>query len=98
MDILNLINKFKEETGLSHIREVEPLKIWLEHKVGKRMDKPLFVSMGEGGGQTYKTLYEVYDKRHNNGKQSYFYNTNKKAIKELLKDGHIKLQDWVDDV
>ncbi len=94
---VNLINKYKKEYGISKISNVLEFKGWAERTLRKRMQRPLFMSIGKGGGQTYKTLWEVFDSRHNNNEASYFYNENKKTIDELIKSGHKELQEWIND-
>ncbi len=92
-----LLERYKIERRLHNISDVNDLKGWLEKTLRKRMVRPLFVAIGKGGGQTYKTLWEVFDSRFNNNTPSYFYNENIKAKTELLESGHIELQEWIDD-
>ena len=92
-----LIEEYKNEFYISSIRDIEHFRIWAENRLEKVMPRPLFIAQGKGGGQTYKTLWEVFDVRHNKGIHCYFYNQNKKAIDELEKSGHLPLQHWIDD-
>jgi hypothetical protein len=78
------------------IEDTWALRVWLEKKFNKVMPHKLFVAMGKGGGQTYKTLWEVFDATGNNNQKCVFFNENKKAIDILVKNGHTSLQDWID--
>ena len=89
------IEEYKEEYRLDRVEDTCHLKHWFEEKLQKSMNGALFVSMGRGGGQTYKTLWEVFDSIHNNNKQSVYFNENKKACKILNKNGHISLDNWI---
>lgn len=72
-------------------------KPWAERRLKKRMLKPLFISVGKGGGQKYKILYEVFDSTGNNNKQCYFYSEVPFAIKKLSSENHYSLQEWIND-
>ena len=98
MTALEAIREYKQEHNFSRVADANHLKEWLEYKFKKKMHRPLFVSMGKGGGQTYKTLYEVFDVRHNSNMPSYFYNENPKAIEELYNNNHLPLDEWINEV
>lgn len=51
----------------------------------------------KGGGQTYKTLYEVFDPSGNNNRGCYFFNENQLAVEKLKRQGHIPLWVWLED-
>ena len=91
-----LIYDYKREMKVGKV-DPDEFKIWATVRLNKHMLKPLFTAIGKGGGQTYKTLYEVYDSRNNRNRQCYFYNENVPAIRMLRSDGHLTLQNWIDD-
>lgn len=98
MTAKELIDNYKTARKINKISDVKDFKGYAERVFRKRMPRPLFISVGKGGGQTYKTLWEVFDSRFNNNTPSYFYNENKKTIDELIASGHKELQEWIDDV
>jgi hypothetical protein len=96
MKVSILINKYLLENKISKINDTDDFRHWLELKLNRTMPRPLFVAQGKGGGQTYKTLWEVFDVLNNHNRPCYFYNENPKAIKLLIEQGHIPLQQWID--
>jgi len=92
-----VIQLYKEENKLSKVGDVDHLKGWLERTYRKRMNRPLFYAAGKGGGQTYKTLWEVFDSTGNANTPCYYYNENCKAVQTLQYNGHLSLQHWLDD-
>jgi len=92
-----LLDEYMSVYHLTRIDDTEHLKMWLQKRLCKKMPRPLFVARNKGGGQTYKTLWEVFDILGNANKPCYFYNENKKAIEILVKNGHKSLQNWIDD-
>ena len=91
-----LIDEFRSIHDLVNVDPYD-FKIWAQERLQKYMLKPLFISVGKGGGQTYKTMFEVYDSRNNRNRQCYFYNQNNRAIRSLIEDRHLTLQNWIDD-
>lgn len=96
MNAKELIELYKTEKRTRQIKSSEHFRYFVENKVGRPMDRPLFIALGHGGGQTYKTLWEVFDVRGNAGRPCYFYNENAKAVKILTEWGHVPLQEWLD--
>ena len=95
MNAKQLISLYKKETKSSSIYSANVFKAWIEKHTGKKMNFPLFIAVGKGGGQTYKTLFEVYDPDHNNNRTSVFFNENYRAISDLERKGHISLDKWL---
>jgi hypothetical protein len=93
----DLIKEYLTAINKTKVSDVADLRVWLQHRLKKNMPRKLFYSKGKGGGQTYKTLYEVFDVTTNSNKACYFYNENKKAITILENNNHISLQAWIDD-
>ena len=96
-EVSELVEKYLIQTNQKKVSDPNDLQIWLVNHLNKYMPRKLFYAKGKGGGQTYKTLFEVLDVRGNRNKPCYFYNENHKAVAELVTEGHIPLQDWVDD-
>lgn len=93
-----LINMYLKEMRIKKIADVNEFRQWLELKFNKVMDRPLFIAKGKGGGQTYKTLWEVFDVLGNHNKPCYFYNENQYAIERLIAQEHLPLQHWIDNI
>lgn len=98
MNIKEEIIEYHKENHTQKIANVNDFKNWLEIRHQKRMPRPLFVSVGKGGGQTYKTLWEVFDVRGNAGRLCYFFNENEKTIHILENTHHLPLQHWLDNL
>jgi hypothetical protein len=73
------------------------LRTWVENKVNKIMDRPLFVTRGSGGGQKYRIWWLVFNVLGNRNKRCYYYTETTAAEPHLRKYGHLSLQDWLDD-
>jgi len=93
----SLINEYKREHGVKGIKDIPHIKQWLEKRLCKRMNRPLFIAVGAGGGQTYKTLWEVFDITGNKNTPCYYYNENNTAIIKLNASKHLPLDTWIND-
>ena len=92
-----LISRYRDEFG-SHIEpsQTEHLKAWLEQQTGKKINYPLYVTNGSGGGQKYRLLYLLQAVEHNAGKQAVFYSEMSSLNDELKeKYGHIPLEEII---
>jgi len=92
MKIEELFEEYLVAKSITKIIDVDEFKKWLEKRISKNIDRPIFIARGIGGGQTYKILYEVFDIRENGNKPCYFYSINKRAVRELTMNGHKPLQ------
>lgn len=92
-----VIRNYMKKNGLKKIDDAEALRRYLEDKYDKPMPRRLFVAMGNGGGNSYKLLWNVMDARNNRNRACYFHTDpkNKSAIRELQNEGHISVEEWI---
>ncbi len=90
---MNIVEEYLKSIKKKAIPSNAHFKSWIQNKYGRSMDRPLYAAKGLGGGQTYKTLWEVIVV--NKDIPVYFYNENVKAIHELEKRGHISIESWI---
>lgn len=91
MKAKELIELYKEHSKKKAINDIADLVHWMEDILEAKMDKPLVVNCGLGGGQ----LFSVLHKAHKENTSVYFFSEMEDAVSELLDRGHTELQTWI---
>ena len=91
-----LIKQFEAEFEMRAITNVKEFRRWLEKTFNKKLDRPLFISVGKS--KPYKLLYDVTNCNGNRNEPCYYYTENPKTIREFSEMGHILLDDWIKGV
>ncbi len=103
MNAEQLINKYRNIYGKGSQQKINQdqylhLKKWLENEIGKKMPRPFYITIGDGGGQKFRLWWLVFDILGNKNTPCYFYTSmDGIATTYLIKHGHKTLQNWIDD-
>jgi hypothetical protein len=94
----NDIENYLDEVGKEKLdeKDISDLVDFLEKNYERKMNRPLFVTRGKGGGQKWRMKYMI--EHDNENTPCYFYFEDEKTTNEFIELGHLPLQAWIEGI